>query len=611
MSFSDGIEHSEEEMEIFFESRRTVSELVAPLGVNTLPLEYMVVEDNGALIYTMCMYIHKLRRRKSTFADTYAQLFNTPGVTSNVFISPLGNEKSSKQLDKRIEMLGSEQYAAMDNGDRNRYRKITGKLADAERYASAVDNGDDQLFKVAFLFTVTGETLDALRMNVNDLHITKKYPSAPKEVIDTYRGGVDNFVTQRYRLAAHGYHVALADCSARGGKSLSAFETIERYRDTTILTAESFSYLGVDYYKNMTSESLNKIFSAAEKYHFVIIDYGTFSPYVKSDIGRCSIKCGVCGSMPWEVNQLRAFADDTRFLSDQMTYLIRGVSPDARTQQTWISDLVDHYLFADIQEDPFDGSCYPALAGLFEKYVKGLPAKTPSEKKEKNMGVVTRTAEMGVVADGLREHEVPKTRLFRRHTKSKPAEERTTEKEPSLSPRINMRKPVSGCWFVASLKHGVGCSYVSAVIANFLAMQNDKVGLITGDEDLREYVSNNVHMYAWGDGADAAFAACTVVVIDGGVCTSLTADQKKELARSSHKYMVCRSGDDYMRVLADFVSTDEWASDKWAYIFNQIPPSDHGKINRLMANYDICYLPSCDARHPAKDVKRSVLSIMR
>lgn len=200
LSFSDGIEHSEEEMEIFFESRRTVSELVAPLGVNTLPLEYMVVEDNGALIYTMCMYIHKLRRRKSTFADTYAQLFNTPGVTSNVFISPLGNEKSSKQLDKRIEMLGSEQYAAMDNGDRNRYRKITGKLADAERYASAVDNGDDQLFKVAFLFTVTGETLDALRMNVNDLHITKKYPSAPKEVIDTYRGGVDNFVTQRYRF---------------------------------------------------------------------------------------------------------------------------------------------------------------------------------------------------------------------------------------------------------------------------------------------------------------------------------------------------------------------------------------------------------------------------
>lgn len=426
------------------------------------------------------------------------------------------------------------------------------------------------------------------------------------------RSGVTHqAITAAHFLAAHGYHVALADCSARGGKSLSAFETIERYRDTTILTAESFSYLGVDYYKNMTSESLNKIFSAAEKYHFVIIDYGTFSPYVKSDIGRCSIKCGVCGSMPWEVNQLRAFADDTRFLSDQMTYLIRGVSPDARTQQTWISDLVDHYLFADIQEDPFDGSCYPALAGLFEKYVKGLPAKTPSEKKEKNMGVVTRTAEMGVVADGLREHEVPKTRLFRRHTKSKPAEERTTEKEPSLSPRINMRKPVSGCWFVASLKHGVGCSYVSAVIANFLAMQNDKVGLITGDEDLREYVSNNVHMYAWGDGADAAFAACTVVVIDGGVCTSLTADQKKELARSSHKYMVCRSGDDYMRVLADFVSTDEWASDKWAYIFNQIPPSDHGKINRLMANYDICYLPSCDARHPAKDVKRSVLSIMR
>lgn len=170
LNFSDGVEHSDEEMELFFESRRTVNELVAPLGVNAVPLEYMVVEDNGTSLYTMCMYTHKLPRI-SRFAATYAPLFNTPGITSTVFINPLGNEQSTKQLDKRIQMLGAEQYAASENGDRNRYRKISGKMRDAERYAHDVESGDDQLFKVAFLYTVCAPTLDLLRMRVNDLHM--------------------------------------------------------------------------------------------------------------------------------------------------------------------------------------------------------------------------------------------------------------------------------------------------------------------------------------------------------------------------------------------------------------------------------------------------------
>lgn len=168
--FSDGQEHSDEEMELFFEKRKTVKDLISPLGVNPNPLDYMIVEDNGVELYTMCFYINSLPRM-SSFASTYAGLFNFPDVTSTVFIDPMVDGQSSKQLDKRITQLDSESIAAEKEQDRNRYRKINQKLQNAESYASAVETGDNRLFKVAFLFTLQASDLNVLRRKVSDFHM--------------------------------------------------------------------------------------------------------------------------------------------------------------------------------------------------------------------------------------------------------------------------------------------------------------------------------------------------------------------------------------------------------------------------------------------------------
>lgn len=426
------------------------------------------------------------------------------------------------------------------------------------------------------------------------------------------RSGVTHqAITAAHFLAAHGYRVALADCSARGGKSISAFEAIERYRDTLPLSADSFSYLGVDYYKNMTVESLNKIFSAMEKYHFVIIDYGTFSPYVKADIGRCSIKCAVCGSMPWEVNQLRAFVDDTRFLSDQIVYLIRGVAPAARATQTWISDLVKEFVFADIQEDPFDGTCYPALAGLFDKYVKGLPVQHTDQTQKKETAHVLQsvnTSNAQVPAATGKKFAI--NGLLRKREKRKPKIDPDVSSENPSPILMKNGRSVNGCWFISSLKHGVGCSYTSAVVANLLEMQNRRVCLITENEDLREYVSDRVSIFAWGEELNEAFSMFDVIVMDGGIMDGMSVERQREKARATHKYMVCRSGDDHMRGLATSVVSNETENDQWTYIFNQIPPSDHGKVKRLMSDYNFCFLPSCDALHLTKEIRRSFSAIL-
>lgn len=169
-SFSQGNNNLDKGEELFFSRRRTIRELIAPNGVNPAPLEYMVVEDNGQPLYTLCLYIHKLPRT-SHFAETYATLFNFVGVTSSVFIEPMMEGKSSSQLDKRIVVLDSECIAAEKDGNRNRYRKVSNKLLNTEKYAVAVESGDNQLYEVSFLFTLQAETLDKLRIMASDFHM--------------------------------------------------------------------------------------------------------------------------------------------------------------------------------------------------------------------------------------------------------------------------------------------------------------------------------------------------------------------------------------------------------------------------------------------------------
>lgn len=163
------IENSEN-INLFHENRKTVRELVAPNGINPNPLDYMIIDDNGIPLYTMCFYIHKLPT-SAKFASTFAGLFNFPDTTSTVFIDPMINGKSTKQLDKRVLMLETERVGAEKEKDRNKLRKIIGKLSDAENWAKEIEKGDNTLFEVAFLFTIQSEDLENLRLKASDLHM--------------------------------------------------------------------------------------------------------------------------------------------------------------------------------------------------------------------------------------------------------------------------------------------------------------------------------------------------------------------------------------------------------------------------------------------------------
>lgn len=158
-----------ENVNIFGSARRSIKELVAPDGVNPNPYEYTKFKDGGVDLYTVGMYIDEMPK-KTTFATTFAPLFNFIGATSNVFIDPMPTYKAIKKLDQRVIILDSEELAATKDGDRNRRRKLSAKLSDTEMWAEDVENGRNKLYEVAFLFILQARSYDELLLKCSEFH---------------------------------------------------------------------------------------------------------------------------------------------------------------------------------------------------------------------------------------------------------------------------------------------------------------------------------------------------------------------------------------------------------------------------------------------------------
>lgn len=188
-----------------FGERSTVQELIAPNGVNTAPYNYMIVDDNGVSLYTMCFYVDKMPRRLK-FGFTFAALFDFPEITTSVFINPESVSASSTKLDKHIITLDTECYEAENRGDRNRYRKMRQKMANTEKYAMDIEGGDNKIYDVQILCTVQAVSLDRLVRVISELHSRVK--NAGMELASCYgvhpEAFVSGYTTNRVFKAEYG-----------------------------------------------------------------------------------------------------------------------------------------------------------------------------------------------------------------------------------------------------------------------------------------------------------------------------------------------------------------------------------------------------------------------
>lgn len=162
-----------EDTEGFSTERLGIKEIIAANGINPNPLEYMVINDGGEDVYSMSMYVEKLPL-KNGFATTFSPLFNFEDVTTSVFINPLMEGTASKKMDKHVLKIDSERIAAEKDQDRNQIRKTMRKLSDAERWAEDIQQGENRLYEVTFIFNLMAKSHDELMLKVSDFHSRAK-----------------------------------------------------------------------------------------------------------------------------------------------------------------------------------------------------------------------------------------------------------------------------------------------------------------------------------------------------------------------------------------------------------------------------------------------------
>lgn len=178
--------------DIFLQKRKSVKELVSPVGLNTKPLEYMIIADNETNVYTICFYIHKLPR-STKFASTFSAIYNYPNVISSTFIEPVPKSIASKYLDNRINSLETEIIAVNRAGDTNRLRRLNIKKKEAEKWAADIEKGNNSLFYVSFLFVLQDTDLETLFIRASEFHSRAREKSV--DLVASYSAHPEAFVS--------------------------------------------------------------------------------------------------------------------------------------------------------------------------------------------------------------------------------------------------------------------------------------------------------------------------------------------------------------------------------------------------------------------------------
>lgn len=154
---------------LFFAERKSLKEFLAPDAVDPNNYKYVKLQDAGRDVYVRNYYIDMLPK-DAEFATTFADLYNFKNMMSQTRIVPLTNERAVQIVDRQVLDLDTELASARKSADRNRYRKISDKMRNAEAWGRDVENGKNQFFEVTFTHQAYAKSLDELNAGGNDFH---------------------------------------------------------------------------------------------------------------------------------------------------------------------------------------------------------------------------------------------------------------------------------------------------------------------------------------------------------------------------------------------------------------------------------------------------------
>jgi type IV secretory pathway VirB4 component len=201
----------------------TIVDAIIPNSINPRPHDYMLI-NNTRDIYTKTLYVQSIPK-KSRFAYTFQSILKYPNSNVTVYVDPIPRGKAVTELDKDIITLDTERMESSGK-DRNRERKLSKKLGEAESLSDTIDGGDNQLFNIAIFVTLYAKSLDELDKAVADICYQSKG-------------------TGIQLAACYSYHEqGLKVCSPIGVNDIGYWHQVDKYSLATLFhyTTSDFSH---------------------------------------------------------------------------------------------------------------------------------------------------------------------------------------------------------------------------------------------------------------------------------------------------------------------------------------------------------------------------------
>lgn len=146
---------------LFEINKANLKDLMAPSGIDATHYDYLEIFSKVSR-FARTFYVTTLPRQ-ATFPYFLSGVYEFGDVNTSVYITPIPEPVSQKDLNKTIVELQSERFVAQDRGDINRASVLADKQAEAEALRDQIASGYNKLFEttiVATLFAYSKNELD-------------------------------------------------------------------------------------------------------------------------------------------------------------------------------------------------------------------------------------------------------------------------------------------------------------------------------------------------------------------------------------------------------------------------------------------------------------------
>ena len=144
--------NSNDDVNILEQNKSSLHDLLAPSGIDATHFDYLEIFSKISR-FARTFYITTVPRQ-ATFPYFLAPLYEFGDANTSVYITPISENVSIKDLNKTIVELESERVVANNRGDINRLSVLGTKQAEAEELRDQIAAGYNKLFDATIICTL-------------------------------------------------------------------------------------------------------------------------------------------------------------------------------------------------------------------------------------------------------------------------------------------------------------------------------------------------------------------------------------------------------------------------------------------------------------------------